>query len=65
MSLKNVTFQDIPLYLDWPSKGEVGGQHFIGATSLSANTRLPGTRISNISKIAPTPKTSKLTLSYN
>lgn len=26
MSLKNVTFQDIPLYMDWPSKGEVGRQ---------------------------------------
>lgn len=62
MSLKNVTFQDIPFYMHLSSRGEVGGQPFIGAASLSEKTRLPGTRISNISIIDTTPKVSKLTV---
>lgn len=62
MSLKNVTLQDIPFYMHLPSKGEARGQPFIGAASLSDKTRLPGTRISNISMIDPTPKVSKSTV---
>lgn len=62
MSLKNVTFQDIPFYMHLPSKGDMGGQPFIGAARLSDAARLPGTRISNMSVADPTPKISKLTL---
>lgn len=62
MSLKNVTFQDIPFYMHLSSRGEVRGQPFIGEASLSEKTRLPGTRISNISVIDTTPMVSKSTV---
>lgn len=48
---KNVTFQDIP-YMDWPSKVKEDKlllEQLVCQLTLDS----PGTRISNISKIAP------------
>lgn len=59
---KKCHFSGYPFLYAFVKQGEVGGQPFIGAASLSEKTRLPGTRISNISIIDTTPKVSKSTV---